>query len=121
VVTAAQHAALTARQRRFHDLHRIATHSNLEIQDTPMSTQVSEEVRSLVEINAFDQGPDTRPGLMVNGGACQGKTATVCEALACFEDEWLGLYDMAAGTVEGALDHHVPVAYVRTPVKATPI
>jgi hypothetical protein len=30
---------------------------------------------------------------MVNGGACQGKTETVCEALACFEDEWLGLYE----------------------------
>ena len=58
---------------------------------------------------------------MVNGGACQGKTETVCEALACFEDEWLGLYDMVAGSVEGTLDHHVPVVYVRTPVKATPI
>ena len=47
-------------------------------------------MRSLVEVNAFCHGPDTRPGLMVNGGACQGKTETVCEALACFEDEWLG-------------------------------
>ncbi len=121
VVTADEHAAMTARQRRLHDLHRAATHSNLEIQDTPMSALVSKEVRSLVEINAFDKSPDTRPGLMVNGGACQGKTATVCEALAAFEDEWLGLYEMAAGSVEGTLDHHVPVVYVRTPVKATPI
>lgn len=121
VVTAGEHAAMTARQRRLHDLHRAATHSNLEIQDTPMSALVSKEVRSLVEINAFDKSPDTRPGLMVNGGACQGKTATVCEALAAFEDEWLGLYEMAAGSVEGTLDHHVPVVYVRTPVKATPI
>lgn len=57
VVTAGEHAAMTARQRRFHDLHRAATHSNLEIQDTPMSTLVSEEVRSLVEVNAFDKSP----------------------------------------------------------------
>jgi hypothetical protein len=121
LVTASEHAAMTARQRRLHDLHRAATHSSLEIQDTPMSIRVSEEVRSLVEVNALCKGPDTRPGLMVNGGACQGKTETVCEALACFEDEWLGLYDTAAGSVEGTLDHHVPVVYVRTPVKATPI
>jgi hypothetical protein len=121
LVTAAEHAAMTARQRRLHDLHRAATHSNLEIQDTPMSTWVSKEIRSLVEVNAFCHGPDTRPGLMVNGGACQGKTETVCEALACFEDEWLGLYAQAPGAIEGTIDDHVPVAYVRTPVKATPI
>lgn len=121
LVTPAEHEAMTAKQRRLHDLHRLATHSNLEIQDTPMSTRVSKEVRSLVQVNALDRSPGTRPGLMVNGGACQGKTETVCEALACFEDDWLELYDMAAGSVEGTLDHHVPVVYVRTPVKATPI
>ena len=121
VVTAAQHDAMTARQRRLHDLHRAATHSNLAIQETPMSARVSTEMRSLVEVNAFCRGPDTRPGLMVNGGACQGKTETVCEALACFEDEWLGLYAQAPGAIEGTIDDHVPVAYVRTPVKATPI
>jgi hypothetical protein len=121
VVTAAEHAAMTARQRRLHDLHRGATHSNLKIQDTPMSIWVSEELRSLVEVNAFCQGPDTRPGLMVNGGACQGKTETVCEALACFEDEWLSLYAQVPGALEGTIDHHVPVAYVQAPVKATPI
>jgi AAA domain len=121
VVAADEHAAMTARQRRLHDLHRAATHSNLEIQVTPMSARVSKELRSLVEVNAFCHGPDTRPGLMVNGGACQGKTETVCEALACFEDEWLGLYAQAPGAIEGTIDDHVPVAYVRTPVKATPI
>ncbi|MGH3421848.1 MAG: AAA family ATPase, partial [Streptosporangiaceae bacterium] len=121
LVTAAQHAAMTARQRRLHDLHRAATHSNLEIQDTPMSIRVSKEVRSLVEVNAWCKGPDTRPGLMVNGGACQGKTETVCEALACFEDDWLDAYAQVPGAVEGTLDHHVPVVYVRMPVKATPI
>lgn len=121
VVTADEHAAMTARQQRLHDLHRAPTHSNLEIQVTPMSARVSKELRSLVEVNAFCHGPDTRPGLMVNGGACQGKTETVCEALACFEDEWLGLYAQAPGAIEGTIDDHVPVAYVRTPVKATPI
>ena len=121
VVTADGHAAMTARQRRLHDLHRAATHSNLEIQKTPMSARVSKELRSLVEINALCRGPDTRPGLMVNGGACQGKTETVCEALACFEDDWLGLYAQVPGAIEGTLDHHVPVVYVRMPVKATPI
>ncbi len=71
VITAAEHAAMTARQRRLHDLHRVATHSNLAIQETPMSAFVSRKMRSLIETNAFCQGPDTRPGLMVNGGACQ--------------------------------------------------
>jgi hypothetical protein len=58
---------------------------------------------------------------MVNGGGCQGKTETVCEALACFEDEWLALYAQNPSAVAGTLDLHAPVAYVRTPVKATPI
>ena len=86
-----------------------------------MSAYVSRKMRSLIETNAFCHGPDTRPGLMVNGGGCQGKTETVCEALACFEDEWLALYDQNPSAVAGTLDLHVPAAYVRTPVKATPI
>jgi hypothetical protein len=57
----------------------------------------------------------------VNGGGCQGKTETVCEALACFEDEWLALYAQNLTAAAGTLDLHAPVAYVRTPVKATPI
>jgi hypothetical protein len=121
VITADEHARMTSRQRRLHDLHRVATHSNLAIQETPMSAWVSRKMRSLIEVNAFCRGPDTRPGLMVNGGGCQGKTETVCEALACFEDEWLALYDQAPGAIAGTLDHHAPAAYVRTPVKATPI
>jgi len=121
VITAEEHAALTPRQRRLHDLHRVATHSNLAIQETPMSAFVSRQMRSLIETGAFCQGPDTRPGLMINGGACQGKTETACEALACFEDEWLSLYDQNPSAVAGTLDLHVPAVYVRTPVKATPI
>ena len=41
VITAAEHARMTPRQRRLHDLHRVATHSNLAIQETPMSAFVS--------------------------------------------------------------------------------
>jgi hypothetical protein len=121
VITAEEHARMTPRQRRLHDLHRVATHSNLAIQETPMSAFVSRKMRSLIETNAFCRGPDTRPGLMVNGGGCQGKTETVCEALACFEDEWLALYEQNPGALAGTLDLHVPAVYVRTPVKATPI
>jgi hypothetical protein len=121
VVTAAEHARMTPRQRRLHDLHRVATHSNLAIQETPMSAFASRKMRSLIEINAFCQGPDTRPGLMINGGGCQGKTETACEALACFEDEWLALYAQNPSAIEGTLDLHAPAVYVRTPVKATPI
>ncbi len=121
VITAAGHAAMTPRQRHLHDLHRVATHSNLAIQETPMSAWVSRKMRSLIETNAFCQGPDTRPGFMVNGGGCQGKTETVCEALACFEDEWLALYARNPDAAAGTLDTHVPAVYVRTPVKATPI
>ena len=121
VITAAEHARMTPRQRRLHDLRRVATHSNLAIQETPMSDWVSRKMRSLIETNAFCQGPDTRPGLMVNGGGCQGKTETACEALACFEDEWLALYEQNPSAIAGTLDLHVPAVYVRTPVKATPI
>jgi hypothetical protein len=108
-------------QRRLHDLHRLATHSNLQIQETPMSSLVAWRLRALIEDNAFGQGPDTRPGMMVNGGACQGKTETVCETVASFEDEWLGMYADNPQALPGTRDVHAPVAYVRTPVKATPV
>src|SRR5215813_6179643 len=49
VVSAAEHAGMTARQRRLHDLRRVATHSDLVIQETPMSACVSRKMRSLVE------------------------------------------------------------------------
>jgi AAA domain len=121
VITAADHARMTPRQRRLHDLHRIATHSNLLIQETPMSAFVSWKIRALIEDNAFNHGPDTRPGIMLNGGGCQGKTETICEIIASFEDEWLALYAQNPTALPGTLDQHAPVAYVRTPVKATPI
>src|ERR1700688_1173953 len=52
VVTAAGHTAMTARQRRLHDLHRAATHSNLRIQATPTIHWVSREVGDLVALHA---------------------------------------------------------------------
>jgi len=120
-ITLAAYERMSTRQRRLHDLHRIATHSNLEIQETPMSNHVAWRLRALIEDNAFNHGPDTRPGVMINGGGCQGKTETVCEVAAMFEDEWLELYGQVPGAVPGTRDLHAPVAYVRTPVKATPI
>lgn len=58
---------------------------------------------------------------MISGGACQGKTETVCETLACWEEDWLAMYGEDPGAAAGTLDQHAPVAYVRTPVLATPI
>jgi hypothetical protein len=121
LISAEDYTRMTPRQRRLHDLHRIATHANLIIQETPMSTFVSWRVRALIENNAFNHGPDTRPGVMINGGGCQGKTETICEIIASFEDEWLALYAQNPDALPGTLDQHAPVAYVRTPVKATPI
>ncbi|MFD4835235.1 hypothetical protein ACFWPV_36190 [Streptomyces uncialis] len=71
-ITMDAYQRMTPRQRRLHDLYRLATHSNLLIQETPMSTQVTWRLRALIVDNVFDQGPDTRPGMMANGGACQG-------------------------------------------------
>jgi len=120
-VSAAEHARMGRRQQRLHDLHRTATHANLKILDTPMSRSVTQAMLPLVDNNALYHGPDTRPGLMISGGACQGKTETVCEALACWEEEWRAMYGEDPGAAAGTLDQHVPVAYVRTPVLATPI
>jgi hypothetical protein len=84
---------MSPRQRHLHDLHRIATHSNLAIQETPMSAIVGDLMRRRIQANAFKSTERTRPGLMVNGGGFQGKTETVCEIAATFEDEWLELND----------------------------
>ena len=61
VITAAEHAAMTARQRRLHDLHRVATHSNLAIQETPMSAFVSRTMRSLIETTRSATGRTPGP------------------------------------------------------------
>ncbi|MGW2104194.1 AAA family ATPase [Streptomyces olivaceoviridis] len=65
--------------------------------------------------------PTTRPGLMINGGRNQGKTETAAEAAAAFEDLWLGLDEFVdAPELPGARDLRATVAYVQTPVTATP-
>ncbi|WP_329165784.1 AAA family ATPase [Streptomyces sp. NBC_01527] len=122
VLTMAQYADLTPRRRHIHNLHRLATHSSLPVQGTPMSEAVGWTVKARIEDGAFSHKAGIRTGVMVNGGGAQGKTETVCEALAAFEEEWLKVNNyLNPGAVMGTRDLVAPVAYVRCPVKATPI
>lgn len=122
ILSSAEYARKSPRQRRIHDLHRLATHSSLPVQATPMSEAVAWLVRTRIEDGAFSHKVGTRTGVMVNGGGAQGKTETVCEALAGFEDEWLMLNQQVnPDAMPGTRDLLAPVAYVRCPVKATPI
>lgn len=112
---------LSPRRRMLHDLHRAATHANLPIQETPMSAAVSRVMGSRILNNALKHKPTTRAGLMVNGGGYQGKTETVCEIAAAFEDQWLDLHQqLNPHAVPGTRDLLATVAYVQTPVTATP-
>jgi hypothetical protein len=112
---------LSPRQRMLHDLHRAATHANLPILETPMSTVVSRIMGSRIQTNALKRTPTTRAGLMINGGGYQGKTETACEVAAAFEDQWLALHDrLNPDAVAGTRDLVATVAYVPTPVTATP-
>jgi len=113
--------ALPPRHRMLHDLHRAATHANLPLIATPMSLAVSRLVRGRIEGNALKQKPSTRAGVMVTGGGYQGKTETLCETAADFQDDWLDLHrSLNPGAVPGTRDLHAPVAYVQTPVTAKP-
>lgn len=117
----ADYRSMNARDRMLHDLHRAATHAHLALQETPMSAAVSRLMRSRIQSNALKYKPTTRAGLMITGGGYQGKTETVCETAAAFEDFWLDLHQHANPTaVPGTRDFHIPVAYVQTPVTATP-
>jgi chloramphenicol 3-O-phosphotransferase len=76
---------------------------------------------SRVQNNALKHKPTTRAGLMINGGGYQGKTETACEVAAAFEDQWLTLHnELNPHAVPGTRDLHATVAYVQTPVTATP-
>lgn len=120
-LTLAQWRRLSPRKRMLHDLHRAATHANLPIQETPMSATVTQVLGSRVLNNALKHKPTTRAGVMVNGGGYQGKTETVCEVAAAFEDQWLDLHEhVNPHTVPGTRDLQATVAYVQTPVTATP-
>ncbi|MGW7406825.1 AAA family ATPase [Streptomyces sp. NPDC054833] len=122
ILTTQEFDRLTKRQQRIHNLHRLATHSSLPIQATPMSERVAHAVLARVEDGAFSHKAGTRGGIMVNGDGAQGKTETVCEALASFQEEWLALNNYAnPDAMPGTRDLVAPVAYVRCPVKATPI
>ena len=122
VISLGDYRAMSARQRHLHDLHRIATHSNLAIQETPMSAAVGELMRRRIQANAFKGTERTRPGLMINGGGFQGKTETVCAIAATFEDEWLELSGyLNPDAVPGTRDLVAPAAYVQTPVTARPV
>jgi hypothetical protein len=71
------------------------------------------------------QRPLPRPGHEARPdgqrGRLPGQDRDRLRGLACFEDEWLALYEQNPAAVAGTLDLHAPAAYVRTPVKATPI
>ncbi|MFD4864259.1 AAA family ATPase [Streptomyces sp. NPDC058412] len=122
VLTAQEFSLKDKRQKRLHNLHRLATHSSLPIEATPMSERVAHAVMARVEDGAFSHKAGTRGGIMVNGDGAQGKTETVCEALAIFEETWLSLHNyMNPDAMPGTRDLVAPVAYVRCPVKATPI
>jgi len=122
VISLADYKQMSPRQRDLHDLHRMVTHSNLPIQDTPMSAAVYDVMRRRIRVNAAKKSERTRPGLMVNGGGFQGKTETVCETAASFEDQWLELHNgLDPNAVPGTRDLVAPVAYVQTPVTARPV
>ncbi|WP_406468955.1 TniB family NTP-binding protein [Streptomyces sp. NBC_01594] len=103
-----------------HDLTRAATHANLPLLGTPMSRAVDRLLSARIRQNAFKARPATRSGVMVSGGGYQGKTETVCEIAAAFEDSWRKLHRTNPETVPGTRDAWVPVAYVQTPVTAKP-
>jgi chloramphenicol 3-O-phosphotransferase len=117
----ADYRRLSPRQRTLHDLHRAATHANLAFQETPMSAAVSRLMGSRIHNNALKHKPTTRAGLLINGGGYQGKTETACEVAAAFEDQWLALHrQLNPDAVPGTRDLVAAVAYVQTPVTATP-
>ena len=68
VISLGEYKQMSARQRHLHDLHRLATHSNLPIQETPMRAAVDDVMRRRIHVNAVKSSERTRPGLMVNGG-----------------------------------------------------
>lgn len=120
-ITVGEYGALSPRERARYDLHRAATHANLAIQETPMSALVSRVMWSRIQNNALKHRPATRAGLMINGGGYQGKTETACEVAAAFEEQWLRLHDdRNPHAAPGTRDLQATVAYVQTPVTATP-
>jgi hypothetical protein len=120
-LTLGDYRALSPRGRGLHDLHRAATHANLAFQETPMSAMVARVVFGRIQSNALKTKPTTRAGVLVSGAGYQGKTETLCEVAAEFEEQWLDLHgNLNPEALAGTRDLHFPVAYVQTPVTATP-
>ncbi|WP_406187417.1 AAA family ATPase [Streptomyces sp. NBC_01006] len=116
-----EYAVLSPRRRALNDLHRTATHVNMGLLETPMSARVTKLMRGRLRNNALNFEPGTRDGLMISGGGFLGKTETACAAAAAFEQLWRDLHrQLLPGPVPGTRDLFVPVAYCRTPVRATP-
>ncbi|MGC5545526.1 TniB family NTP-binding protein [Streptomyces griseus] len=111
---------MPAAEKAAWDLARAATHANLPLLGTPMSQAVDRLLAARIRQNAFKARPATRAGVMVSGGGYQGKTETVCETAAAFEDSWRDLHRTNPETVPGSRDLWAPVAYVQTPVTAKP-
>jgi hypothetical protein len=120
-LTTGEYGALSPRKRTLYDLHRAASHANLAFQETPMGSAVSRVMWSRLQNNALKHHPTTRAGLMISGGGYQGKTETACEVAAAFEDQWLDLHHQVnPHAMPGTRDLWATVAYVQTPVTATP-
>ncbi|MFE2476714.1 AAA family ATPase [Streptomyces sp. NPDC059389] len=120
-LSADEYASMSPRRRALHDLHRTATHVNMGLLETPMSARVTRLMRGRMRNNALNFAPGTRDGLMISGGGYLGKTETACDAAATFEILWRDLHrQLLPGPIPGTRDLFVPVAYCRTPVRATP-
>ncbi|MER7151404.1 TniB family NTP-binding protein [Streptomyces lydicus] len=120
-LTANQWRTAPTARRTDYDLYRRITNVNLPLQRTPMQEKVTRLIRRRLNGNTLKQDDPTLAGVMVSGWGNYGKTATVCSAAAAFEDHWLQLHSyLLPGAIPGTSDLHAPVAYVSTPVTATP-
>lgn len=116
-----EYRALSRQERFEYDFHRIATHANLQLQETPMSKKIHEVIFDRLLGNATMTSPGTRDGLMISGEPTHGKTETTCWAAADFESVWRTHYArFVPGPVPGTRDNYAPVAYCKVPPKATP-
>lgn len=116
-----EYRALSPQERFEYDFHRIATHANLRLQETPMSRKLHEVIFDRLLGNATITSPGTRDGLMISGEPTHGKTETTCWAAADFEEVWRTHYArLVPSPVPGTRDNYAPVAYCKVPPKATP-
>ncbi|WP_344558030.1 AAA family ATPase, partial [Kitasatospora saccharophila] len=101
---------------------RLATSTaTLSPQSTEQSPMARQTLSDAALGNALQRTAATWPGVIVGGWGYQGKTETVCEVAAEFEDTWLEMNDFVnPGLGLGVRALHAPVAYVQTPVTATP-